>query len=108
MFDSYCTDIIRIIPVSYDSKGVITEGTESDDIPARVEDANRLLRDDEGKEVMPNMLVAFDFDNTINKMYKIKIKKKYGVDYFQPDKKWEIKRLEKWGMFSSSHVEVYL
>jgi hypothetical protein len=105
MFSSYCTDIIRVITVTNDKYGTPTE-SESGDIPARVEDDNKLLRDHEGKEVMPTMLVMFDFDNSVDSTYKIKIKKKHGQNYYQPNKKWEIKSFENLGMFGRTHVEV--
>lgn len=107
MFDMYETDIIRIIAVTHDSKGVATT-VESGDIPARIEDTNQLIRDDEGKEVMPNMLVMFDYDNDVDSTFRIKIRQKKGIAYYQPNKEWEIKKFENLGMFGRTHIEVYI
>lgn len=107
MFNSYATDIIRVIETSYDTNGVLTE-TESADIKARIEDANQLIRDFEGKEVMPNGLIMFKYDKEIEPFWKIKIRKKHGVDFDQKDKKWEIKKIEELGMFKRTHNEVYI
>jgi hypothetical protein len=107
MIDSYTTDIIRIVDVSQDKYGAGTD-TESADINARVEDTNELIRDFNGKEVMPKMLIIFDYDNDIEPFWKIKVRKKNGVDFQQPDKLWEIQKIESLGMFSKTHYEIWI
>ena len=106
MFNSYATDIIRIVEYRYDSKGV-SKSIESSDIKARIEDANNLIRDYEGKEVMPNGLVMFKYDKDIEYTWKIKIKEKNGVVYEDPDREWEIKKIETLGLRKKTHKEVY-
>jgi hypothetical protein len=107
MISSYTTDIIRIIEIEYDANGVLSK-TESGDIEARVEDTNNLIRNIDGKEVMPNMLLIFDYENEINPQWKIKVRRKHGSAYYQPDKEWEIMKFENLGMFSKTHNEVFI
>lgn len=107
MIEIYMTDIIKIIEVTHDKFGVVTE-QESENVPARIEDTNSLIRNIQGQEVMPNMLIMFEYENEIKPTYKVKIKKKNGIEYDQPDKKWQIMKYEKTGMFKRSHVEAFI
>lgn len=107
MIESYTTDLIKIITTEYDEFGAITE-SESDNINARIEDTNELIRDVNGKEIKANMVIIFDYDKEIKYQDKSKIVKKNGNEYNQPDKKWEIKKKESLGMFAKTHYEVYI
>lgn len=106
MISNYCTDIIKIVFTSYNSKGVLTT-TDSDEIVARIEDINEIVKDVDGKEQKASILFIFEYDNTISKLDKIKIISKYGDAYEDPDYEFEIYKLEKTGMFSGTHYEVY-
>jgi hypothetical protein len=110
MIDSYTTDIIRLVEIAQDKFGAETV-TESADIAARIEDLPELERGFNGKENMPGtpkMYIAFSYTVNIEPQWKIKIKQKHGVAYYQPDKLWEIKKFENLGMFEGTHVEVYI
>lgn len=107
MIGSYLTDIIKIISVSSDKYGKITE-TESAEIKARVEDYNKLIMSVDGKETMASIYVAVKSNNSIKYADKIKIVKKNGVTYFDTSKKWQIKSLYVAGGFSQQIIEVYL
>jgi hypothetical protein len=107
MFDSYETDIIRVIEVSYDKYGVETT-VESADIGARIEDVNKIINDIDGKEIKAHTLILFSYETNIEKLYRIKIREKKGVVYEDPDYEWQITKFENNGMFGRTHVEVYL
>jgi hypothetical protein len=104
MITSYLTDEITIVTVTVDTKGVVTE-SESSTIKARVEDTNELIRDSKGKEVKANMNI-FLSQRTLNYQDKVKIKKKNGRNFIQPDKKWEIKKINYQNMFKNRYLEL--
>ena len=107
MFSNYCTDIVKMIWVTHNSKGVKTK-IISEDIPARIEDTNQLIRNNEGKEVMPNMLIMLDYEFQPDTTYMMIIKQKHGQTYYQPNKEWEIKKFDTLGLFGKTHIEVYI
>jgi len=108
MFRSYSTDIIRVVSRTYDGDGVLISEIESSDLRARVEDANILIRDVDGKEVMPSMFIMFKYDGDLKYVDTILVKTKHGDEFMQPEKEWEIKKIEKLGMRRKTHMEVYL
>jgi hypothetical protein len=99
---SYFTDIIRIVNVSTDKYGQKTQ-TESSDIKCRIEDKNELMTDNNGQEVFGEMEVIFGYDENFTYADKIKIIKKAGVDYQQPDKLWLIKKISQQSMFRAQY-----
>jgi phage pi2 protein 07 len=107
MISNYLTDLIDIIQITYDKYGVSTE-TPILNINARVEDTNVMVSDSEGKEVNARMLIMIE-PREIQPQWKVKIKKKNGRTYYQPDKKWEILSFEQSNMMGlESHIEIRL
>lgn len=106
MIESLFTDKVKIVTVSQDKYGVITE-TESAEIECKIEDENRLILDKNGKEVISNILVFLPKNVTINYEDKIIITKKNEVSYPMPNKKWQIKKFSLVGGWGQSHYEIY-
>jgi hypothetical protein len=100
--NSYLTDIIRIIRIDTDKWGKITK-TESSNIKCRVEDMNKLVTDSTGQEVYGEMEILFDYAETVEYADKIKIIKKNGINYQQPDKEWLIKKISQVAMFKAQY-----
>jgi hypothetical protein len=105
MINSYLTDKIRIVTTTYTQNGA-ESSTDSSDIKARVEDINDLVLDSDGKEVLGNMLIICNKDITVASTNKVKIRKKHGLDYEMPDKKFQIKRISSYGMFKKKMYEI--
>ena len=68
---TYYTDQITIVTTSVDKYGVTTE-TESALIDCRVEDNNVLIKNKNGQEVMGEMLIIMNADESIFYTSKIK------------------------------------
>ena len=104
MISSYLTDLCDIYSYSTDEWGVKTE-TIQEDVKCRVEDFNRLVKNDQGQEVVGEMEIIFDSGVSINRNSKIVIKTKSGIadDY---DKKFIIQKLSSAAMFAKTHTEV--
>lgn len=107
MMKLYLTDNVIIIRTENDEWGVITE-VSSPNTPARVEDTNTLILDANGKEVVGNMLVILDSNIKITYGDKIMIKNKNGEVFDQPDKKFQIKKIEKAGMRKRNMIYVWI
>lgn len=101
------TDTIEIIPITEDEWGKITESVVVT-VKARVEDFNNLIKDINGNNIMPSMLVILPKTAVLKINYFIKIKTKNGIVYELPDKKWSIKKIYHAGAFKPHHIEVYL
>ena len=104
---SFYTDITVIVAQSKSEwgKGNLSYG---DNQKCRIEDFNQLIKDQNGNEVMPEMLIIYP--PNVNVFYDnyIQVKKKMGNDFGQPDKLFSIKNIYKAGMFKKHHIEVYL
>ena len=107
MIKNYLKDTIKIIYNSVNEWGVSIQN-ESADIPARVEDSNKLIIDKNGKEVQANTLIMIDSGYEPKYEDMIRIIKKQGTDYLLKDKKFIIKYMSKEGGFGFSHWEIYL
>ena len=107
MPSAYLIDTITIIHRSYDINGVPTS-SETNNVSARVEDYNRMLRNQEGNEVMGDMLIFLESNVSILYTDFIKIEKKNGVAFELDDKEFAIKRIDNTAGFSASHKEVYV
>jgi hypothetical protein len=107
MIKSYFKDTIRIVSNAVNDWGVSVQN-ESIDIPARVEDSNKLVIDKNGKEVQANILIMIAESNAPKYEDMIKIRKIKGDDCPLKDKKFIIKSMSKEGGFKSSHWEIYL
>jgi hypothetical protein len=103
----FFTDTVEIIPTTKDQWGRITED-EGVSTPARVADSNQLIKDRNGNEVMPNMIILLPKTVTIKINYKIKVKTRQGVAYESPDKKWSLITIYHAGGLSPHHIEVFL
>jgi hypothetical protein len=103
--NSYFTDQVVVVSVTVNQWGVITEADNAQEA-ARVEDYNRLILDSNGKEVMGNILIFLDKNSTIKTGDKIKLKTKNGIAYEQPDKKFQIKKINAAGMFKKKFIEI--
>lgn len=106
MIDIYFTDIINIVSITTNEWGVKTE-TPSSDIECRIEDLNRLIVNEQGQEVMADILIMMLPQENLKFGDKIIIKKKNGVAYEQPDKKFIVKRKGIMSNFMQQYDEVY-
>lgn len=104
MISNYLTDICDIYSYSIDEWGVKTETIDTD-VKCRVEDFNRLIKNDKGQEVLGSMEIIFDSETSIDRNSKIVIKTKSGVNY-DLSKKFEIQKLSSAAMFVKTHIEV--
>lgn len=102
---TYFTDAVKIISCSTDKYGVLTE-TESNKINARIKDNNRLVMNSQGKEVVGSMTIMIDKKFAINYGDKIKVVKRWGVDYGLKDKQFIIHKIEGIGGFSQDLIRV--
>jgi hypothetical protein len=107
MTSPYQTDLITIVHRTYDINGVPIN-SETKNISARIEDYNGMLRDQDGNEVVGNMLIILDPDVNILYTDFIKIEKKNGIAYELDNKEFAIKKIENAAGFSASHKEVYI
>ena len=103
----FFTDEIILIDVRTDENGVKTE-YESAPQEARVEDFNSLVTDNRGQEVMADMVIFTSTEFITEFTDKLKILKKGGEDFYQPDKKWLIKKHPLIHGFSKHHKEIYI
>jgi len=104
MISNYLTDLCDIYDYSLDEWGVKTE-TIQENVKCRVEDFNKLIKNDQGQEVVGEMEIIFDSDISINRNSKIVIKTKSGITY-DYDKKFVIQKLSSAAMFAKTHIEV--
>lgn len=107
MITPFLTDEITRIRKDFDINGVPTSSTQTG-IKARVEDYNKMIRDEDGQEVMGDMLIMTQSNEDILNGDYIMIKKKYGNAYHLPNKEFSIKKIENAGGFFASHKEIYL
>ena len=106
MIGTYLTDVIDIVSISSDENGAITK-TIKQNVKARVEDKNFLLKDNSGKEVFASYIIFVDKKETIKYEDRIIIKKRCGVIYPLSGKEMTIKSLSIASSFSQSHYEVW-
>lgn len=102
----FYTDLIDIINITYDGNGVSTKNIITD-VPARVEDFNKLIINDKGQEVFAEMIVFLKASYNITEESKIIIKKKAKNNYSNT-KEWKVKKTPVVHAFSYHHREVYL
>lgn len=103
---SFYTDISVIVTTSQDEWGKITQSI-GDNQKCRIEDFNQLIKDQQGNEVMPEMLIIYPPGVNIFYDNFIQVKKKMGNDFDQPNKLFSIKKIYKAGGFKNHHIEVY-
>ena len=103
----FFTDTVAIIPTTQDEWSKLTKGAEVI-TRARVEDFNNLIVDQNGNEVMADMLVLLPKTAEIKYNYFIRIKTKNGNAFIQNMKDFRIKKIYEAGMLKRHHIEVYL
>jgi len=104
---SYLKDVINIIALNTDVWGVSTE-TVNSGVAARIEDRNELIKNQDGKEVVGEMLIVVDPAIDINYDDRIQIVSRNGETTDIPNKKFAIQRMSKAHGFKLSHWEVWL
>jgi hypothetical protein len=111
MISMYCKDTVTIVRESLDKFGTKTF-FETDPLKARVEDYNRTILGQDGKETVADSLILIPFQSSLDIEIQsgdnIKIKKKFGEIYYLPDKMWKIKKFSTVGSFSKQFIEVYI
>ena len=107
MINDYFTDIVKIVSVKTDRFGATTE-TESADLSAKVFDKCKMMLGKDGREVMPSMKIYLDKSAAVYDGDKIKIVKKNGNDYKQPEKLWQIITIIDAGGFEDMFKAVYV
>lgn len=100
-------DSIVLIDIKTDEDGVKTE-YESIPVKARVEDFNQLITDDRGQETRADMIIFTETTLLTEFTDKVKILKKAGADFYDPNKKWLIKKHPTIHGFSAHHKEIYV
>jgi hypothetical protein len=86
---TYFRDKVKIITVTQDKYGVITE-TEGSEIEANIKDMVKIIVDNNGKEVRTQATIMINKDNTVKVGDKIKITERFGIAYTLADKKFLI------------------
>jgi len=107
MIDMYLTDFIDIISIAVDEWGTSNQSVVSN-VPARIEDTNKIVFDANGKELVGNILVMVNSVYKIKSSDKIRIRKKAGVSFDIKDKMFAIKSLGEQQGFTATHWEIYL
>lgn len=107
MFDLLFTDIIDIVKITTDEWGKVTK-TLIEDVSCRVEDENKVVRNQSGAEVTSNSFIMLNSDVDITYEDKIKIQKINDVDYPLKDKELAILKLEKAHSIDNSFYQVYV
>lgn len=107
MIDIYFTDEIKIRKLNVDINGATTP-TTSDAIKARVEDYNKMIRNNKGQEVMGSMVIITNYSEPVDFDDIIIVTKKGGVAYDKPEKEFPIKNLSKQATFMNSHLEIII
>lgn len=107
MINTYLTDIISLVRPALDEWSVLTE-TIVTGIHARVEDENRQITDNNGKEVFSQGYIIAD--NTADIKYDdlIMIESINGVATENPGKRLGIKKLSRAHGFQNSHWEIWI
>ena len=101
----FMTDLIDIIRISTDINGADTRTTVSN-VPAKVEDMVKVIKGPNGQDIMSSFGILLDSSTLIDYNDKIKIIKRCGKDWPQPQKEWSILSLANAQGFSSHHMEV--
>jgi hypothetical protein len=107
MITPFLIDEIARIRRVFDINGASTDSTKTG-IKARVEDYNGMVRNNEGQEVICDMLIMTKPDEDIIEGDLLMVKKKNGVAYHLPNKKFTIKKIENAAGFMASHREIYI
>jgi len=107
MLDTYLTDEIDIVTTANDEWGVLTTSTVTG-VKARIEDENRVVKNQLGVDVASNCYLMVDPAAVINYTSKIMLKKRNGVAYEHQNKQRAIMKLGKAHSDILDYWEVYL
>lgn len=105
MISSYLKDKIILVHISIADDQSVTK-TESDPIPARVENDNKKIAGQDGKEVFSNSLIIVNDDVTVKYTDRIRITELQGDPQTRASKEYAILKIHQAGGFGSSHVEI--
>ena len=101
------TDKVNLITRVKDEWGTLIE-TVQENIAARVEYKNSIVRDQTGKEVTSNVHILLDPDAVVGYQTVIQITQLCGESVADYDKKWVIKSLAKGTSFVGLTWEIWL
>ena len=107
MIGSYTCDKVNIVSYAYDEWGSSTRSVVSN-VDARIEDFNKLVTNEEGKEVFGNSVIFLENGATINYNDRIQLVKRAGEAVVNSSKEFDIIRLGRVHNFSTSHWEVII
>ena len=107
MIDIYLNDKIDIVTIAADEWGKIVTTTQQN-IDARIEDTNKLIRDKNGQEVVAQTFLIVSESAALKYESKIMLKSINGVATQTPNKEFVIKKLMKAHSFMNTHWEVWL
>lgn len=105
----FFTDIVNIVRISVDEWGAETE-TVISNVPARVEDKIKTIRNKQGQDVMSNFLIYLDKSTLIDYNDKVQIIKRAGktLDATFQAKEWAVMSLTNSHGFNNHHMELVL
>jgi len=89
MIESYFTDTFLIVRIITDENGVKTK-VESAPFRCRYEDADQLVTNAKGEEVMSHSLLICSIDENIKYTDKIRVLTRAGAVFDMVDKEWII------------------
>jgi argonaute-like protein implicated in RNA metabolism and viral defense len=107
LINSYLTDLIDIISYAVDEWGVTVSSTQTD-VKARIENANKILLDVNGKEIQGSSKIILDNSIVVKLTDRIRFKKINGVTVQQDDKLYQVKKIDQAHGFGASHWEVWV
>lgn len=108
MSDIYFCDLIDIIDYPINAHGIPGTPLKQENIKARIEDTNKIVKNQNGEEMTANTFLMVDQEANINYESKIKLKKKNNNELEIKDKEFAILKVGKETGFIDSHWEVYL
>ena len=108
MITDYLTDTINIITYTYDKWGAVTGSITQSGVKARIEDVNKIVRDENGKEVAGQGPITIDPSATVSYKSKIQLVTRNGQSTGIQTKEFAIKSIENAHGFDESHFEVYI
>lgn len=103
----FFTDIVNIVRISVDEWGAETK-TITSNVPARVEDKVKTIRNKQGQDVMSNFLIYLDKSTLIDYNDKVQIIKRAGktLDATFQAKEWGVMSLTNSHGFNNHHMEL--
>jgi hypothetical protein len=102
---TYLTDEIKIRHKTTNSSGVTTH-SDSDIIPARIKDNNRLVINNRGQEVLGFGTIMIEVNNTLAYGDYILIVKRKDIAFSNPNKEFIIHKFEPIGAYSEEFIRI--